>query len=68
MPRHDIEQIVNGQRPQLIALEMISCHEMALLATGQQESTGSAVVRPVRQELQGEERVGGAAPCAGSAR
>ena len=61
VPRHDIEQVLDSQRAQLIALEMIRCHQMPLLTARKQVLTRRAVIRSVRQELQGEERVGGAA-------
>src|SRR5215216_3831537 len=62
MPRHDVEQILDGQRTQLLALQMISGHQMPLLASRDQELTGRTVVQAVGQELQREERMGGAAP------
>ena len=55
MPRHDIEQIIDRQCPQLIALQMISCHKMAVLAAREQESTGGTVVRPVATVEVGDE-------------
>ena len=59
--RHDVEQILDGQRTQFLALQMISCHQMALLTARKQELTGRTVVRAVGKELQREEWVGGAA-------
>jgi hypothetical protein len=59
VPRQISNKSSMASGPQLLALQMISCHQMALLFTaGEQESTGCTVVRPTSQELQGEERIG----------
>jgi hypothetical protein len=55
---HDVEQVARHETTELLGLEVVGSHEMLLVAARRQEERCPRVVATVREELQGEERVG----------